>query len=526
MRWPGSRRRIETAGEPSPSLLVGLHSVAELMHLAVDRDGAVQDLRAEPGDPRPKSRRQGPSVFQRVILVAMLPLVLLSVVGLAAGATATFKEDWPPSVSQIALASLLALSLLAVCTQTLSILRMFPRGAQFVARSSSLVRRPISRQRGADIEPGMPRLLLLDQAFASGDLDPAIPTAGILTAAVARGRRLGATAVWFLLLGGVLGLSGLVAYSMFRLLDDVAGHAQLATPQTALTLAFLGLSFAGLYALVRLGIRSVHEQRLRRRRRLLRRLARYVLSLFARSRRSFRQAPAPATAANFPLRFAMFTVAAAVATGVGMAPAVANLRRGEPENPPELADSPSSGVQVAPTRTPVSDRSSVPSRSEVAGQLATAETATPPPRTPTAATESATQVVDGQPASPRSSPGDSPSTSVPATAQPPPPGATAQPTSLVVAPAPGPPPTIEEPLTNPAPPPIEPPTSALTATLPPLEPPPPPKEPTPTPTVTLPVFKPSPPTKWPTPTPTAVLPEFKPSPPTKWPTPTPTFEPN
>lgn len=544
MRWPGRRRRIETAGEPCPSLLLGLHGVAELMHLAVDRDGTVQDLRAEPpGDPKRKSRRQGPSVFQRVILVAMLPLTLLSVVGLAAGATAVFRADQPPSVSQIALASLLVLSLLAVCTQALSILRMFPRGAQIVAWSGSVARRPISRQQETDTGSARPRLLLLDQEFEGGDMHAgAVPAAGILTAAVSRSRRIGAAAVWFLLLGGVLGLSGLAAYSMFKLLDDVVGHAELATPQTVLTLAFLGLSLAGLYALVKLGIRSVREQRLRRRRRLLRRLVRFVLSLFARSRRSVRQVPAPATAANFPIRFAMFTLAAAVATGVGMAPAVANLRRGGPENPPELADSRPSGVQVTPIRTPVSGRTSVPTGTVLAGQVATAETATPAQQTPTGATASTTQVAGGEPASQGGSPGDSPPTGVPAAAPPPPPEPPAQPPPLVVAPEPSTAPTMEGPLTDP-PAPVEPPQAAVTVTLPPLDPPPPSQETTPPPAATIPIFKPPGPTKWPTPTPTAVVraelptdwptptstavvPDYKPSPPTKWPTPTPTFEPN
>lgn len=527
MRWPGRRRRIETAGEPCPSLLLGLHSVAELMHLAVDRDGTVQDLRAEPpGDPKRKSRRQGPSVFQRVILVAMLPLTLLSVVGLAAGATAVFRADQPPSVSQIALASLLVLSLLAVCTQALSILRMFPRGAKVVARVRSLAKRPFSRQQGTDREPAAPRLLLLDQAIESEDIDAAaaVPSAGILTAAVSRSRRIGAAAVWFLLLGGVLGLSGLAAYSMFKLLDDVVGHAELATPRTVLTLAFLGLSLAGLYGLVKLGIASIREQRLRRRRRLLKRLVRYMLSLFARSRRSIRQVPAPATVANFPLRFAMFTLAAAVATGVGMAPAVANLRSGGPENPPELADSSASIVQSKPTRTPVSDRSGVPTGTVLAGQLATAETATPAQQTPTGATASSTQVAGGEPASQGSSPGDSPPTGVPAAAPPPPSEPPTQPPPLVVAPEPSTAPTIEGPLTDP-PAPIEPPPAAVTVTIPALDPPPPSQETTP-PTATVPVFKPPLPPKWPTPTPTAVVPDYKPSPPTKWPTPTPTFEPN
>ena len=544
MRWPGRRRRIETAGEPCPSLLLGLHSVAELMYLSVDRDGTVQEFRAEPGDPGRRSRRQGPSVFQRVILVAMLPLTLLSVAGLAAGATAMFKGDQPPSASQIALASLLVLSLLAVCTQSLSILRMFPRGAKVVARVRSLAKKPFSRQQGTDREPAAPRLLLLDQAIESEDIDAAaaVPSAGILTAAVSRSRRIGAAAVWFLLLGGVLGLSGLAAYSMFKLLDDVVGHAELATPQTVLTLAFLGLSLAGLYALVKLGIRSVREQRLRRRRRLLRRLARYLLSLFARSRRSVGQVPAPATAASFPLRFAMFTLAAAVATGVGMAPAVANLRRGGPENPPELADSPASGVQATATGTRVPYRGGVPTGRVVAGLVATAETATPAQQTPTGATASTTQVAGGEPASQGGSPGDSPPTGVPAAAPPPPREPPAQPPPLVVAPEPSTAPTIEGPLTDP-PTPVEPPPAAVTVTLPPLDPPPPSQETTPPPAATIPIFKPPGPTKWPTPTPTAVVraelptdwptptstavvPDYKPSPPTKWPTPTSTFEPN
>lgn len=523
MRRPGRRPRIETAGEPRPVLVLGLHSVAELMHVAVDRDGTVQELRAEPCNPMRKSRRRGPSVVQRVILVAMLPLTLLSVAGLAAGATAMFKGDQPPSVSQIALASLLVLSLLAVCTQVLSILRMFPRGAQIVAQTSSLARRPVSRQQGTDTEPAMPRLLLLDQEFESGDMSPAaFPTGGILTTAVVRSRRFGATAVWFLLLGGVLGLSGLAAYSMFRLLDEVVGHAQLATSQTVLALAFLGLSLAGLYGLVKLGIASIREQRLRRRRRLLRRLVRYVLSLFARSRRSVRQLPAPATAANFPLRFAMFTLAAAVGTGAGIAPAVANLRRGEPENPPELADSRTYGVQVTPTPTPVLGRTSVPAGPVLAGQVATAETATPAQQAPTGATVPATQVAGGEPASQGNSPGGSPPAGVPAAAPPEPP---AQPPPIVVTPEPSTPPTIEGPLPDP-PAPIEPPPAAVTVTLPPLEPPPSSQETTTPPTATMPVFKPPLPTKWPTPTPTAVVPDYKPSPPTKWPTPTPTFEPN
>ncbi|MFN0148516.1 MAG: hypothetical protein ACKVT1_18595 [Dehalococcoidia bacterium] len=462
-------------------LLLDPVSLAEVARLApVIPDEAAP---AQPGLPRSgpaaAARRRRRPPFRSFMLFAFFPLMLFSAFGLAVAVAAAFRAG-SPGWRELVLLALLLLLVSTAWNQGLTIARVLSRRPLHLPGPGARAGR-----RRAGAPPRAARVLLLDLVSLAEVEHLALPAWGASArdAARARGKRAAGAATWFALVGAMLLLVGIATASLAVVVATlVSGSASWSGP-AGLALVFLLSSAMGVWGLLRLAVRSVLDERLRQRRRLLRPL----LSLFLRwlssfGRRVRRGSPFAGQGAGLPGRFALMSVAAGASLTVGLGYAITT---GNGDNGNGLP-----GVARAAEAPPAGSPAASPSpQSTASGASSTTPTVTGTAVTPTA--------------TPEPSPADQSAPPTPTLASPPPGGPAATPTPPTgdQGPAPTPASTPSPGQPSPGPSPSIPGTAAATATLPIPTGAATPTPPAPTPTRLPPAPTPVPPTRTPTPVP-------------------------